>query len=85
MSSSEKLMSFMHFHNSCTRNCDYHILLIVTVATGFNSALLAFILRPKVTVVWEELRFYVVSANHLLTLIVISANFDFMLFRPIIC
>ena len=30
MSSSEKLMNFMHFHNSCTPNCDYHILLIMT-------------------------------------------------------
>ena len=25
VSSSEKLMNFMHFHNSCTRNCDHHI------------------------------------------------------------
>ena len=30
MSNSEKLMNFMHFHNSCTRNCDRHILLIMT-------------------------------------------------------
>ena len=30
VSSSEKLMNFMHFHNSCTQNCDYHILLIMT-------------------------------------------------------
>ena len=22
-------MNFLHFHNSCTRNCDYHILLIM--------------------------------------------------------
>ena len=30
VSSSEKLMTFMHFHNSSTRNCDHHILLIMT-------------------------------------------------------
>ena len=30
MSNSEKLMNFMHFHNSCTQNCDHHILLIMT-------------------------------------------------------
>ena len=30
MSRSEKLMDFTHFHNSCTRNSDYHILLITT-------------------------------------------------------
>ena len=24
------LMNFMHFHNSCTRNCDHRILLIKT-------------------------------------------------------
>ena len=30
MSNSEKLMIFMHFHNSSTRNCDRHILLIMT-------------------------------------------------------
>ena len=29
VSSNRKLMSFMHFHNSCTRNCDHHILLIM--------------------------------------------------------
>ena len=23
-------MNFVHFHNSCTRNCDHHILLIMT-------------------------------------------------------
>ena len=23
-------MNFMHFYNSCTQNCDYHILLIMT-------------------------------------------------------
>ena len=23
-------MSFIHFHNSCTQNCDHHILLIMT-------------------------------------------------------
>ena len=23
-------MNFMHFHNSCTRNCDHHIFLIIT-------------------------------------------------------
>ena len=27
--SSEKLMNFMHFHNSSTPNCDHHILLIM--------------------------------------------------------
>ena len=30
MSSSEKLMNFMLFHNSFTRNCDHHIVLIMT-------------------------------------------------------
>ena len=30
VSSSEKLMSFMHFHNSCTQNRDRHILLVMT-------------------------------------------------------
>ena len=30
VSSSEKLINFMHFHNSCTQNCDHHILLIMT-------------------------------------------------------
>ena len=30
MSSSEKLMNFMHFHNSRTQNCDCHILFIMT-------------------------------------------------------
>ena len=30
MSSSEKLINFMHFHNSSTQNCDHHILLIMT-------------------------------------------------------
>ena len=30
MSSSEKLMTFMHFDNSSTQNCDHHILLIMT-------------------------------------------------------
>ena len=30
MSSSEKLMNFMHFHNSSTQNCDHRILLIMT-------------------------------------------------------
>ena len=30
VSSSEKLMNFMHFHNSCTQNCDYHVFLIMT-------------------------------------------------------
>ena len=30
MSSSEKFMNFMHFHNSSTHNCDHHILLIMT-------------------------------------------------------
>ena len=30
MSSSEKLMNFMHFYNYSTRNCDRHILLIMT-------------------------------------------------------
>ena len=30
MSNSEKLMNFMHFHNSSTRNRDHHILLIMT-------------------------------------------------------
>ena len=30
VSSSEKLMNFMHFHNSSTRNRDHHILLIMT-------------------------------------------------------
>ena len=30
MSSSEKLMNFMHFHNFCTRNCNHHILSIMT-------------------------------------------------------
>ena len=30
MSSSEKLMNFMYFHNSSTQNCDHHILLIMT-------------------------------------------------------
>ena len=29
VSSSEKLMNFMHFYTSSTRNCDYHILLIM--------------------------------------------------------
>ena len=30
VSSSKKLMNFMHFNNSSTRNCDHHILLIMT-------------------------------------------------------
>ena len=30
MSSNEKFMNFMHFHNSSTQNCDHHILLIMT-------------------------------------------------------
>ena len=30
MSSSEKLMNFMYFHNSSTHNCNHHILLIMT-------------------------------------------------------
>ena len=30
VSSSEKLINFMHFHNSCTQNFDHHILLIMT-------------------------------------------------------
>ena len=30
VSSSIKLMNFMHFDNSCTLNCDHHILLIMT-------------------------------------------------------
>ena len=30
MSSSEKLMNFMCFHSSCTRNSDHHVLLIMT-------------------------------------------------------
>ena len=30
LSSSEKLMSFVHFHNSSTRNCDHLIFLIMT-------------------------------------------------------
>ena len=30
VSSSEKLVNFMHFHNSCTQKCDYYILLIMT-------------------------------------------------------
>ena len=30
VSSSEKLMNFMYFHNSCTRNCDHHMFLIMT-------------------------------------------------------
>ena len=30
VSSTNKLMSFMHFHNFCTLNCDHHILLIMT-------------------------------------------------------
>ena len=30
VSSSETLMNSMHFHNSCTRNCDHHIVLIMT-------------------------------------------------------
>ena len=30
VSNSEKLMNFMHFNNSCARNCDNHILLITT-------------------------------------------------------
>ena len=30
MSSREKLINFMHFHNSSTRNCDHHNLLIMT-------------------------------------------------------
>ena len=29
MSSGEKLMNFIHFHNSCTRNCDHHIFLVM--------------------------------------------------------
>ena len=29
VNSSQNLMNFMHFHNSCTQNCDYHILLIM--------------------------------------------------------
>ena len=29
VSSSEKLMNFIHFHNSCTQKCDHHILLIM--------------------------------------------------------
>ena len=28
--SSEKLTNFMHFHNSCSQNCDHHVLLIKT-------------------------------------------------------
>ena len=30
VSSSQKLINFMHFHNSYTQNCDHHILLIMT-------------------------------------------------------
>ena len=30
VSSSENLMNFMHFHNASTRNCDHHVLLIMT-------------------------------------------------------
>ena len=30
VSSSKKLINFMHFHNSCIRNRDHHILLIIT-------------------------------------------------------
>ena len=30
VSSTEKLMNFMHFHNSCAQDCDHHILLIMT-------------------------------------------------------
>ena len=30
VSSSEKLMNFMHFHHSSTQNCDNHILSIMT-------------------------------------------------------
>ena len=30
MSSSEKLINFMHFYNSSTKNCDHHILFIMT-------------------------------------------------------
>ena len=30
VSSREKLINFMHFHNSFTRNCDHHVLLIMT-------------------------------------------------------
>ena len=30
VSSSEKLINFMHFHNSSTRNCGHHILLGMT-------------------------------------------------------
>ena len=38
-------MNFMHFHNSCTRNCDYHILLIMTGNAHKESSLkLSFIL-----------------------------------------
>ena len=37
VSSSEKLMNFMDFHNSCTRNCDHHILLNLTGNTHKES------------------------------------------------
>ena len=30
VSSSEMSIKVMHFHNSCTRNCDHHIVLIMT-------------------------------------------------------
>ena len=30
VSSSKKLMNFMHFHNSCPQNCDNHVVLIMT-------------------------------------------------------
>ena len=37
VSGSEKLMNFMHFHNSHTRNRDHHILLIMTGNTHKES------------------------------------------------
>ena len=30
MTSGKKIMNFMHFYNSCTRDCDHQILLIMT-------------------------------------------------------
>ena len=49
MSSSEKLINFMHFHNSCTRKSDHHILLIMTGNAHKESChkLLLFLVREK--------------------------------------
>ena len=49
VSSSEKLMNFMHFHNSSTWNCNHHILLIMTCNAHKESChkLLLILVREK--------------------------------------